>query len=95
MPRRYFMVRVREETHLSLLTLAELWARLVGEGEMRPLRTTDDGMVSLDAVIEELIRRDWDHRQRASKNSPPKRPAADGRTRAKWRAEDDDQEGTE
>lgn len=80
----YKMVRLREKTHLALVVLAELWATLVPEGKMRPLRTTDDGMVSLDAVVEELVQRDWEHRQRASKNSSNRRAIAEGKGLARW-----------
>lgn len=64
---RWVMVRVLRETRAKLKEWLNIQDTNFCRGKGVPLRGQQDGIVSLDAAIAELLRRDEAHRQRARK----------------------------
>jgi len=65
MAKTWVMVRIGVETHQALQEMAARWLEAFQEGQYNsaPGRP-GDGVISLDAVIEELLAREYDHRDR-------------------------------
>lgn len=73
MSKDWTMVRLQRKTAASLKALAKAWqsAYEIGRYNSCPGKP-HDGVISLDAVIEELIRREYDHQARRAKSAVKK-----------------------
>jgi len=71
---KWVMVRIHRTTHAALRQVGELWTRLYAAGGIAPA-TDEQGGLSLDRIVAELLRRDQDHRTRARLQAAKRRRA--------------------
>jgi hypothetical protein len=71
---KWIMVRLRRTTHRQLLDLERLWIDAYTRGN-GPVPPDDRDGISIDRMVTELLRRDVEHRARASKSSARKKVA--------------------
>jgi len=69
MGKSYVMVRLTSETHTALSALRQSWAEAYEAGRPCPELPFADGLPSLSDCVAELIRRDYDHRERSRRSA--------------------------
>lgn len=65
MAKKYKMVRVEESTHLALQAIQANWQDNLDSDWACKLAEGAEARIDLNAVITELIRRDYEHKQRS------------------------------
>jgi hypothetical protein len=73
---RWVMVRLLRETRERIKEWVSMQDTNFVRGTGKPLRGQEDGVVSVDAAIAELLRRDQAHRERARKAAKSRKAKA-------------------